>query len=75
MERCKVQRVQTENDMVSAVVTDQGSIACKFFVNCAGQVGAACVSVSRERDLVVAQFTCTKNTPLEEIKMSVTLML
>ncbi|KAK2189458.1 hypothetical protein NP493_106g05056 [Ridgeia piscesae] len=37
VERCKVQRVQTENDMVSAVVTDQGSIACKFFVNCAGQ--------------------------------------
>ena len=44
MERCKVHRVQTENDMVSAVVTDQGSIACKFFVNCAGQVGTTCVS-------------------------------
>ena len=42
MERCKVLRVRTENDKVSSVDTDQGNIACKFFVNCAGQVGELC---------------------------------
>jgi len=69
VERCKVQRVQTENDMVSAVVTDQGSIACKFFVNCAGQVGTVCVSA-----MPGERFICS-TIPLEEIKMSITLML
>lgn len=40
-ENCRVKEVFTENGAVKTVETDQGSIACEYFVNCAGMVRSA----------------------------------
>ncbi|XP_055956518.1 pyruvate dehydrogenase phosphatase regulatory subunit, mitochondrial [Patella vulgata] len=37
IEGVKVERIQTQNDVVKAVKTSAGKINCEYFVNCAGQ--------------------------------------
>ena len=38
-EKVAVEKVEVKNGRVSGVKTNQGSVQCEIFVNCAGQVG------------------------------------
>ena len=41
-----MQRVCTKDGEVRSVVTDKGSIKCKYFVNAGGMVSKSCIRIS-----------------------------
>lgn len=63
VEKCLVRKILTENDRIRAIETDLGTIACEYFVNCAGmwarELGLQCQPRVRVPAMPVDHFFVT----------------